>query len=170
MEPGSLTIAAKSWTPSLPSLKRTRSRKAPSFSRRKTLVSIETCNPFRLLTRAGAAPIFAQPILPRQRPFLNKTRRCLRKHTFDELDGFDRDERFVFAVDRMEMRRRVIPNIHPDCDAIKPSDGRHRVLRPSSNFSPRMHSTIRPLGEGVPIGGTLVLLSTLAMVTLEIRC
>src|SRR5262249_24767882 len=126
MAPGSLTIVAKSCTPSLPSLKRTRNRKSLSFSRRKTLVSIETCDPLRLFTRAGTTPVLAQLVSPGQRPFLDKAACRLRQPAFDHFAGFNRDKGFVFPVDRMEMRRRMIPNIHPDCDAIKPSDGRHR--------------------------------------------
>jgi hypothetical protein len=79
VDPGSSTIAAKSRTPSLPSLNRTRSRKPPSFSMRLTLVSIEACNPLRLLARMGETPIFAQLLLPRQRPLLDETGSCLRQ-------------------------------------------------------------------------------------------
>jgi hypothetical protein len=43
--PGSCTSAAKSCTPSLPSLNRTRNRKPPNFSRRVTFGSIELSHP-----------------------------------------------------------------------------------------------------------------------------
>jgi hypothetical protein len=72
MEPGSLTMAARSCVPSLPSLNRTRSRKPPSRSSRVTLVSIEACNLFRLFARASPTPIITQLIPVRYRPFLDR--------------------------------------------------------------------------------------------------
>jgi hypothetical protein len=42
----------------------TRSLNPPSFSKHVTLVSIEACNPFRLLTAPRPLPIFRQLYLP----------------------------------------------------------------------------------------------------------
>lgn len=76
--PRSRVIAAKSWTPPLPSLNRTRNRKPPSISTDVTLVSIEAPHPLRLLARTCAAPVLAQLPLPRQCPFPDQIRRHLR--------------------------------------------------------------------------------------------
>src|ERR1043166_171974 len=126
MDPASFTIAVKSCTPSLPSLNRTRRRKPPSLSSRVTLVNIETCDPFRLLACTRAPPILAQLALPGQRPFLHEACGCSRQLPIDHLTRFDSDERFVFAIYRMKMRRRMISNVHANSDAVKISDRRHR--------------------------------------------
>src|SRR5882757_2834840 len=124
MGPGSLTIPLKSWTPSLPSLKRTRSRKPPSRSRRVTLVNIETCNPFGLLACPCAAPVFTQLLLVRQCPLLDEACCHFRQRPVDHFACFDRDIRLVLGIDSMKVRWRMITNIHPDRDAIKPGNGR----------------------------------------------
>jgi hypothetical protein len=89
--------------------------KPPSFSRRVTLVSIETCNPRRLLARAGATPNLAQLRLTRQRPLLDQpSGRCRQPSVDHRLVG---DVRFRFGIDRLKMRRWMISHVHADGSA-----------------------------------------------------
>src|SRR5688572_33414173 len=119
MEPGALTISPKSCVPSLPSLKQTRRRKPPSFSRRVTLVSIETRDLLGRLSGPGTAPILPQFAAMRQRPLLHEAPSPPRELSFDDLSGLDGDVRLVFPVDSLKMRRRMVPNVHANRDAVE---------------------------------------------------
>jgi hypothetical protein len=99
VDPGSCTIAAKSCTPSLPSLNQP---KAPKLFEARHFISIEACDPLPLLARAGNTPILTQLLLSRQRPLLDEAGSCLRRRAFDDLARFDGHERLVFAIDGMK--------------------------------------------------------------------
>jgi hypothetical protein len=82
-----------------------------------TLVSIEACNLFWRFARTGAAPILAQLTLPRHRPFFDEASGRRGQGALDYFACFNGNERFMLAINRVEMRRRVISNEHADRDA-----------------------------------------------------
>src|SRR5271165_2210734 len=64
-----------------------------------------------------------------RRPFFDKADRVARQAAFDDLAGGDGDIRFELAVSGMEMRRRVLSNVHGGCRC-------HRNRKSSANANP----------------------------------
>ncbi len=60
------------------------------------------------------------------RPFEHQRQRTPSQMTFDDVQRPDVDQRFVFRVQRMEMRRRMILLEHLNQDAVESADGGHR--------------------------------------------
>jgi len=90
------------------------------------LIIIQTRYSLERLPGARAPPIRLQGGLMGECLLLDKPRRSRRQVPINHLAGCNRDIRFMLAIDSLKMRRRVIQEIHPDRDAIEPSDCRHR--------------------------------------------
>jgi hypothetical protein len=59
-------------------------------------------------------------------PFKNQNQRPLRQSSFQNFEGPNVDQHFIFALKRMEVRRSMILPEHLDCDAVEERDRRHR--------------------------------------------
>ena len=77
------------------------------------------------------------------RPFEHQRQRTPGQLTFDDVQRADVDQRFVFRVQRMEMRWSMIFPEHLNQDAVEGADGGHRsVLMSVAIFTRmRMHET-----------------------------
>src|SRR3954465_6693748 len=100
----------------MPSLKTARSRYSPRTLSFATLIIVESRDPGERHPGARPAPIILQFAPMRQCPSFHKTRGIRGKITFDDVAGFDRDIRFMTAISRGEMRRRMLIEIHLDGD------------------------------------------------------
>jgi hypothetical protein len=76
------------------------------------------------------APQFSQFVPVLIGPKLNQSQSGGRNIAVDDSTRFDFYERFVLAVDRVEMRRRMIARIHSNDDALETADLRHAWVQP----------------------------------------
>jgi len=58
-------------------------------------------------------------------PLVDESQGFRRQKTFVNLTGLDLNERFVFAVDGVEMSGRMVAVVEPDDDALEAADFRH---------------------------------------------
>src|SRR5882757_6790107 len=98
-------MAAKSYSPAMPSLNVARSRYPPRYLSFATLIIVESRDPGERLACTRPSPIILQFAAVRQCPLPDKPGRIAGKIAFDNLPGFDRDVGFMAAVDRAKMRR-----------------------------------------------------------------
>ena len=76
----------------------------------------------------------------RQCPLLHEPGGIGGKMAVDDFAGFDRDVGLLPAINRKEMWRRMVDEIHPDSDAVEVSDGRHEPCpRRARAFDLRIH-------------------------------
>src|SRR5438105_8111605 len=109
-------MAAKSYSPAMPSVKVARSRYSPRYFSFATLIIVKSRNFFERHVHARPAPIILQFAPMRQCPLLHNAGGVPRKITFNHFPGFDRYIGFLAAIARREMRRRMFVEKHPDGD------------------------------------------------------
>jgi hypothetical protein len=91
---------------------------------------------FRLLERLddgqrsgflSAFPVGDQLVVVELTPLLDEVAGGLGEPAADGLAGVDPDQRFVFGLDRMEVRRVVILEVHVDHDPVELAESWHHL-------------------------------------------
>jgi hypothetical protein len=85
----------------------------------------------RLVT-LGSAPILTQLRAVRQRPFDHQNMDPARQVSAQDVQGFDRDLCIELAVDRVEVRWRMVVEVNLDQDAEEAADRRKGCLSSAS--------------------------------------
>ena len=92
------------------------------------LASSQGIHGFSLLASARTIPVCHQFISMLIKPFAHEPHSPTGQRAGEHVAGLDHDQCLVSGIARVEMRRWMIDEIHPNHDPIELADPRHKVI------------------------------------------